>query len=88
MYLVDQHAAHERVVLDRLEHDIGRIDRVQYLLDPTVVALPRALRGAVDGYVDALGHLGFAVEPFGEDEVIVRAVPAAPAGAGHRSRLA
>lgn len=77
LYLVDQHAAHERVVLDRLEHDVGRLDRVQYLLDPIAVGLPRSLHGAVDGYVEALGRIGFAVEPFGDDQVVVRAVPAA-----------
>jgi DNA mismatch repair protein MutL len=77
LYLVDQHAAHERVVLERLERDIGRMDRVQYLLDPVAVALPRSLRGALSEYVEALTQLGFAAEPFGEDEVVVRAVPAA-----------
>ena len=77
LYLVDQHAAHERVILERLEEDIGRNDRVQYLLDPSVVSLPRSLRGAADSYIEALTGLGFAAEMFGDGDVVVRAIPAA-----------
>lgn len=77
LYLVDQHAAHERVLLERLERDIGRTDRTQLLLEPAVVELPRVLRGALAEYVAALGELGFSVEPFGDGEVIVRGVPSA-----------
>lgn len=77
LYLVDQHAAHERVLLERLERDLGRADRVQLLLEPVVVELPRALRGQLHEYVDALLALGFSVEPFGDAEAIVRSVPTA-----------
>ncbi|MPZ15074.1 MAG: hypothetical protein GEU73_11730 [Chloroflexi bacterium] len=77
LYLVDQHAAHERVVLERLERDMGRHGQSQLLLEPVVVTLPRAVRGDLDEYVAALRDLGFSAEPFGEEEVVVRAVPAA-----------
>lgn len=75
LYLVDQHAAHERVLLERLERSIGRQGRSQMLLDPVIVELPRALRPAGDQYVAAVSGLGFAAEPFGDGEVVVRAVP-------------
>jgi DNA mismatch repair protein MutL len=77
LYLVDQHAAHERVLLERLEAAYERQQRAQLLLDPVVVGLPRMLRSAADEYVDALQLLGFDAELFGEGDVIVRSVPAA-----------
>lgn len=77
LYLVDQHAAHERVLLERLEENYSRQDRSQLLLDPVVVELPRLLRSAADEYAEALRRLGFDAEPFGDGEAIVRAVPSA-----------
>ncbi len=77
MYLVDQHAAHERVMLERLEADVARGGRSQLLLDPVVVTLPRVLRAAADDYVAALVELGFDAELFGDADAVVRAVPAA-----------
>jgi DNA mismatch repair protein MutL len=77
MYLVDQHAAHERVMLERLEADVARGGRSQLMLDPVVVELPRVLRAAADDYVVALRTLGFDAELFGDADIVVRAVPAA-----------
>jgi DNA mismatch repair protein MutL len=77
LYLVDQHAAHERVMLERLEADVARGGRSQLLLNPAVVALPHVLRAAADEYVATLRGLGFEAELFGESDVVVRSVPAA-----------
>lgn len=77
LYLVDQHAAHERVLLERLERRFGTMDRAQLLMDPIAVELPGALRASLDDYVGALEALGFAAEPIGNDAVVIRAVPAA-----------
>ena len=77
LYLVDQHAAHERVLLERLERRLNHQDRSQLLLEPAGVLIPPALRGAIDEYVDALNALGFTAEPLGEGELVVRSVPAA-----------
>jgi DNA mismatch repair protein MutL len=77
LYLVDQHAAHERVLLERLEADVARGGRSQLLLNPVLVTLPRVLRAAADAYVTALAELGFEAELFGDADVVVRSVPAA-----------
>src|SRR5437588_370099 len=74
---IKPYAAHERVMLERLEHALARHERSQLLLEPIVTELPRSLRGALDDYVAALTALGFTVEAFGDGAAIVRAAPAA-----------
>jgi DNA mismatch repair protein MutL len=76
MLLVDQHAAHERVLYERLRADWrgGRIES-QGLLAPLPVPLePAPLRALADA-AEALHRLGFDLEPFGEDTMAVRGVP-------------
>jgi DNA mismatch repair protein MutL len=77
LLLVDQHAAHERVLYERLRADWrggGRIES-QGLLAPLPVPLePAPLRALADA-AEALHRLGFDLEPFGEDTMAVRGVP-------------
>ncbi|CAN1500613.1 MutL DNA mismatch repair enzyme (predicted ATPase) [Rhabdaerophilaceae bacterium] len=76
--LIDQHAAHERLVYERLRqarHN-GEIAR-QMLLIPAVVALDPAAIDRLVAAADELDRLGFSVEAFGHDAVLVREVPAA-----------
>ncbi len=77
LYLVDQHAAHERVLLERLEEGYRKQERVQLLLEPVGVTMPPSLRGALDEYVNALAGLGFEAAPLSENEIVVRSVPSA-----------
>lgn len=78
MYLIDQHAAHERVLYEQF---IGaRAEaalEVQGLLDPLAVELSPRHRALLAGQADALAEYGFDVEPFGENAYLVRAVPRA-----------
>jgi DNA mismatch repair protein MutL len=76
MYLVDQHAAHERVTYERLMRmrGAGAIER-QGMLIPQMVELPPAAQALLLGNADALEEWGFAVEDFGA-ALRVRAVPA------------
>ena len=77
MYLVDQHAAHERVVYDRIRQDGGTRDNVsQPLLAPTPVELDLAQVATLRQYADMLAGYGFLLEPFGGDAWLVRAIPA------------
>jgi DNA mismatch repair protein MutL len=77
LLLVDQHAAHERVLYERLRADwLGRGVERQGLLAPVSVALEPGGLDAVEGGAEPLERLGFELEPFGGDTVAVRAVPA------------
>jgi DNA mismatch repair protein MutL len=81
LVLVDQHAGHERVLYERLRAEwLARGVERQGLLAPLAVELePRAF-AALAGQGDALARLGFEVEPFGEQTVALRSVPALLAG--------
>ncbi|MBX5492894.1 MAG: DNA mismatch repair endonuclease MutL [Chloroflexi bacterium] len=77
LYLIDQHAAHERVLLERLRRDQRAGDRVQYLLEPQVVELSAAQATALQGHLPDLAALGFVAEEFGPRTLLLRAIPAA-----------
>jgi DNA mismatch repair protein MutL len=86
MVLVDQHAAHERLVYERLkrQRDAEGIAR-QLLLIPEIVELPADAAGMLLESAEELERLGLALEPFGPGAVLVRAVPAALAGSDVQS---
>ncbi len=76
LYLIDQHAAHERVLFEKLmtQHELKSIPS-QALLTPAVVHLPPAQAKLLEGQLDALNHFGFEVELFGANAFQVRAMP-------------
>ncbi|MBG1232095.1 DNA mismatch repair endonuclease MutL [Aestuariivirga litoralis] len=80
--LVDQHAAHERIVYERLKAErAGQGIVTQPLLVPQVVELdPAALAGVLAIETD-LAALGLKIESFGENAILLREVPAALAQA-------
>jgi DNA mismatch repair protein MutL len=81
MVLVDQHAAHERLVYERLKRErAGAGIATQPLLVPEVIDLDPAAIERLLGAADMLAASGLIVEAFGEAAVIVRDVPAALAG--------
>jgi len=75
LLIIDQHAAHERILYDQLcrRRDTG-IQR-QELLVPLVVELNAAEKLALSANIDILLDLGFIVDEFGPDAFAVRAVP-------------
>jgi DNA mismatch repair protein MutL len=75
--IVDQHAAHERLVLERMKAMLanGGVKR-QGLLIPAVVDLDPDEIAALAEAVDPLGELGLVLEPFGVSAVLVRETPA------------
>jgi DNA mismatch repair protein MutL len=77
LVVVDQHAAHERLVYERMKAQMaaGSVTR-QALLTPEVVELDPAEAERVSARVDELAQLGLIVEPFGAGAVLVRETPA------------
>ena len=87
LYLVDQHAAHERVLFERfLTQRAGEIPS-QSLLQPATVELPTASARLLDEQLPILSRLGFRVEAFGANTYLVRAVPTLLAGSNPASAL-
>jgi DNA mismatch repair protein MutL len=77
LYLIDQHAAHERVLFEKLMAQFVQQNiPSQSLLNPVVVELPRAAADLLMAQLPVLIHLGFHVEPFGQNSYQVRAMPA------------
>jgi DNA mismatch repair protein MutL len=77
LYLIDQHAAHERVLFEKLMAQHGnKTFSSQALLTPAVVHLPPASAKLLEDQLPVLQHFGFQVEPFGPDSYQVRAMPA------------
>ena len=77
LILVDQHAAHERLVLERMKAALaGGAVRAQALLMPEVVELDEIAAGRIADRAAELGELGLEVEAFGPAAILVRAVPA------------
>ena len=77
MYLIDQHAAHERVLYERLiaQQAAAKV-AVQSLLEPLPVELTASQSEELETWLEPMRKLGFEVEPFGGHTVLVRALPA------------
>jgi DNA mismatch repair protein MutL len=80
LYLIDQHAAHERVLFERISAQHGKHATGQTLLEPVPVKLSASQAGRLEEELAVLSGLGFHVEPFGPDTFLVRAVPDLLAG--------
>jgi DNA mismatch repair protein MutL len=76
LYLIDQHAAHERVLFERfLALRRGKIP-AQTLLEPALVQLSPQASRLLEEQLPILAGLGFDIEPFGPNTYRVRAIPA------------
>ncbi len=75
--IIDQHAAHERLVLERMKlaRENKSVDK-QILLLPEVVNLEPIPLAMITENIDLLADIGFVIEPFGDGMIIVREVPA------------
>lgn len=81
MYLIDQHAAHERALYERFcRQRLERAPEVQALLEPLALDLSPPHRALIAENEELLRDHGFEVEPFGEGSYLVRALPTSLAG--------
>ncbi len=77
LILVDQHAAHERLTLERMNRALaGGTVAAQALLTPQVVELDEIAAQRITERAGELAELGLEVEPFGPGAIAVRAAPA------------
>ncbi len=88
LYLIDQHAAHERVLFEQLMAQQSQ-DGVpaQSLLEPVNVTLPPEKARLLDDQLEVLKNLGFQVESFGPNTFTVRAIPALLVGGDPEAAL-
>jgi DNA mismatch repair protein MutL len=75
LYLIDQHAAHERVLFEAMQREPSGAHVSQRLLSPEIVELTAAQAGILAGQLDLLRRIGFDVEPFGGASFRVRSIP-------------
>jgi DNA mismatch repair protein MutL len=88
MYLIDQHAAHERVMYEKILAQLqDRSPDRQALLDPLVVELTPEEQAIFERSQGELTTIGFEIEPFGDGTVAVRAIPALVRGVDVAERL-
>ncbi|MHA2379955.1 MAG: DNA mismatch repair endonuclease MutL [Candidatus Thorarchaeota archaeon] len=76
LVIVDQHAAHERIIYERLKGEMQNKNVViQDLLEPIVLPLDASDREAILAARDVLESLGYSIESFGGNEVLVSTLP-------------
>ena len=88
MYLIDQHAAHERVMYEKFQAQMAAqgVDR-QPMLDPILIELSPEESSIVERSREELATLGFEVEPFGDGVVALRSIPALVKGVDPAERF-
>lgn len=76
IYLLDQHAAHERVLFEKYMDKFYNMDiNMQMLLDPIVLELATTDMLQVENNIDLFMKFGFEIEIFGKNHIMIRCVP-------------
>lgn len=89
MYMIDQHAAHERILYEQFMDAYKQQEQVtQQALQAQTVQLSPTDAKLVEEHMDTLASVGFALEPFGPNMFTVRSVPAMLADANPQAALA
>ena len=76
LYLIDQHAAHERVLFEKITLSANQKSQSQPLLEAIKLEIPSTKAESFSEMLPTLNHLGFSIEPFGGSSFLVRAIPA------------
>lgn len=75
VYLIDQHAAHERVLFERVKTEaLASAPQVQGLMEPATIPLEHRQSELLEAHADLIRQMGFEVEPFGGRAYILRGV--------------
>lgn len=76
LYIVDQHAAHEKVMFERLMKQMSQKQVIsQQLLPPKVLHLSSVEHTLVMDKIDLFTQTGFEIEDFGDDSIVIRSMP-------------
>lgn len=76
LYIIDQHAAHERVLYEKTLHGMKEREFTsQYLSPPIILHLSMQEEEALNTHMDIFAKIGFEIEPFGGESYAIRAVP-------------
>ncbi len=76
LYIIDQHAAHERVLYEKTLHGMKtREFTSQYLSPPIILNLSMQEEQVLTEHMDTFANIGFEIEAFGNDSYAVRAIP-------------
>ncbi len=76
LYLIDQHAAHERVLYEAFNLQRAAAQVVsQALLEPVAVEVSPEAAAMLNGQLETLSQIGFSIEPFGGNTFLVRSLP-------------
>jgi DNA mismatch repair protein MutL len=76
LYLIDQHAAHERVLFEKIVSSTIQKSQSQPLLEAIKLEIPSTKVQTFSEMLPTLNHLGFSIESFGGSSFLVRAIPA------------
>jgi DNA mismatch repair protein MutL len=89
MYLVDQHAAHERILYEQfMEEQRSKQVASQRTLDAETIELTPPAARLIEANIESLNGIGFEIEPFGGNRFRVRAVPTILAKRGAQESIA
>jgi len=76
LYLIDQHAAHERILFEKIKHQRSHQEiEVQGLLEPVTFEVNPKQDEVLKSHYESLAEFGFSIEPFGDRTYLVRTVP-------------
>ena len=87
LYLIDQHAAHERVLYEKISASPRAENNAQMLLEPVILNLSNLENEALIENEEFLAHLGFRIEPFGQKDYKLTAIPSVLSGNDPRETL-
>lgn len=75
-YLIDQHAAHERIMYEKFkyQYENAKIDK-QMLLTPEIINVNAEEKNKIENNIELFNSLGFEIEEFGENSILIRTVP-------------
>ena len=77
LYLIDQHAAHERVLFEKVSREVlEQTPQSQSFLEVETVEVSPSQEELLTSSMELLGRYGFIIEPFGERTYLVRGIPA------------